>query len=63
MLIVLCMIAGFAALAGMASVMAVLLLGLGLHGLFAATGFGTVAMGAGLWAAVLAFGRQALPNA
>jgi hypothetical protein len=62
-LIGLCMVAGFAALAGMVSVVAVLLLGLGLGGLYAATGFGAVAMCAGLWAAVMAFGRQALPNA
>ena len=63
-LVGLCLIAGFAALAGMSSVFAVLLLGLGLSGLFAATGFGVVAVGAGLWAAVLAFGRPAvLPTA
>lgn len=63
-LVALCMIAGFAALAGMSSVLAVLLMGLGLSGLFAATGFGAVALVAGLWAAVLAFGRPpALPNA
>ena len=55
-LIALCLLAGFAALAGLVSATAVLLLGIGLAGLFAALGFGVVALGAGVWAAVLAFG-------
>jgi hypothetical protein len=55
-LIALCLLAGFAALAGLASATAVLLLGIGIAGLLAALGFGVVALGAGLWAAVLAFG-------
>jgi hypothetical protein len=54
-LIALCLLAGFAALAGLSSVVAVLLLGLGAAGLIASLGFGTVALGAGLWAAALAF--------
>jgi hypothetical protein len=54
-LILLCLLAGFSALAGLSSVVAVLLLGLGLAGLVLALGFGVVALGAGLWAAVLAF--------
>ena len=54
-LIALCLLAGFAALAGLSSAAAVLLLGLGLAGLVASLGFGVVALGAGLWAAVLAF--------
>ena len=54
-LIALCLVAGFSALAGLSSVVAVLLLGLGLAGLVMALGFGVVALGAGLWAAVLAF--------
>ena len=56
MLIVLCLLAGFAALAGLSTVAAVLLFGIGLAGLLAALGFGVVALGAALWAAVLAFG-------
>ena len=55
MLIVLCIVAGFAALAGLSSVAAVLLLGLGIMGVSASLGFGVVALGAGLWAAALAF--------
>lgn len=55
-LIALCLLAGFAALAGLSSVVAVLLLGLGASGLVAALGFGVVALGAGLGAAALAFG-------
>jgi hypothetical protein len=55
-LILLCLLAGFAALAGLSSAVAVLLFGIGLAGMFAALGFGVVATGAGLWAAVLAFG-------
>ncbi len=55
MLIALCLLAGFAALAGLSSAAAVLLLGLGMAGLIAALGFGVVALGAGLWAAFLAF--------
>jgi hypothetical protein len=58
-LIVLCLLAGFSALAGLTSVAAVLLLGLGLAGLTAALGFGVVALGAGLWAAALAFAPRA----
>ncbi|WP_270935061.1 hypothetical protein [Falsiroseomonas oryzae] len=53
--ILLSLLAGFAALAGLSSAAAVLLLGLGLTGLVAALGFGVVSLGAGLWAAVLAF--------
>jgi threonine dehydrogenase-like Zn-dependent dehydrogenase len=52
-LIALCLIAGFAALAGMSSVLAVLVLGLGSIGLLFAAGSGAVAMVAGLWAAVI----------
>lgn len=58
MLIALCLLAGFAALAGLSSAAAVLLLGLGLAGLIAATGFGVVALGASLWAAALAFATK-----
>ncbi|MGG5811334.1 hypothetical protein [Falsiroseomonas sp. CW058] len=54
-MIALCLVAGFSALAGMSSVLAVLVLGLGLTGLFAATGFGVLALATGLWAAALAF--------
>lgn len=59
MLIALCLLAGFAALAGLSSAVAVLVFGLGVAGLAAALGCGLVALGAGLWAAVLAFGRPA----
>jgi hypothetical protein len=59
MLIALCLVAGFSALAGMSSVVAVLALGLGLAGLFAATGFGVLALATGLWAAALAFSPRA----
>jgi hypothetical protein len=55
LLIALCLLAGFAALVGMSSVAAVLLLGLGMAGLMVAAGAGALAMGAGVWAAVLAF--------
>lgn len=55
MLTALCLAAGFAALAGMASVIAVLIFGLGMSGLLAATGFGVVALVTGVWAALLAF--------
>jgi hypothetical protein len=58
-LIALCLLAGFAALAGLSSAVAVLVFGLGVAGLAAALGCGPVALGAGLWAAVLAFGRPA----
>jgi hypothetical protein len=61
LLIVLCLLAGFAALAGLSSAAAVLLFGLGLMGLVAALGFGVVAVGAALWAAVLAFGGPPSP--
>lgn len=54
-LIVLCLLAGFSALAGLSSAAAVLLLGLGVAGLAVSLGFGVVSLGAGLWAAVLAF--------
>jgi hypothetical protein len=54
-LIALCLLAGFAALAGLSSAAAVLLLGLGTAGLLASLGCGVVALGAALWAAVLAF--------
>ena len=57
MLIALCLVAGFSALAGLSSVVAVLLLGLGLVGLVMALGFGVLALGTALWAAVLAFAR------
>ncbi len=53
MLISLCLISGFAALAGMSSVLAVLVLGLGSLGVLAAAGFGALAMATGLWAAVI----------
>jgi hypothetical protein len=53
-LIALCLISGFAALAGMSSVAAVLLLGLGTAGLLAATLSGLVALVTGLWATALA---------
>ena len=52
MLIALCLLAGFAALAGLSSAAAVLLFGIGAPGLVAALGFGAVALGA----ALLAFG-------
>jgi hypothetical protein len=52
-LIALCLISGFAALAGMSSVLAVLVLGLGSLGVLAAAGFGALAMATGLWAAVI----------
>lgn len=55
MLTILCLLSGFAALAGLSSVAAVLLFGVGLAGLASALGFGTVALATGLWAAVLAF--------
>jgi threonine dehydrogenase-like Zn-dependent dehydrogenase len=58
-LIALCLIAGFAALAGMSSVLAVLVLGLGTFGLFAAAASGLVAMVAGLWAAVIGLSPRA----
>lgn len=53
-LTILCLVAGFAALAGMTSVLAVLLFGLGLSGLLAAFGFGLTALASGLWAGLLA---------
>ncbi|MGG5817663.1 hypothetical protein [Falsiroseomonas sp. HW251] len=55
MLIGLCLLAGFSAFAGLTSVVAVLLLGLGAAGLLASLGFGAVALGCALWAAFLAF--------
>jgi hypothetical protein len=58
-LIALCLLAGFAALAGLSSAAAVLLLGLGTIGLVASLGFGVVALGAAIWAAVLAFAPRA----
>ncbi len=57
-LIVLCLLAGFAALAGLSSAVAVLLFGLGVAGLLASLGFGVVALGASLGAAFLAFGGR-----
>lgn len=54
LLTILCLVAGFAALAGMGSVVAVLLFGLGLSGLLAAFGFGLTALATGLWAGLLA---------
>jgi hypothetical protein len=60
-LIALCLLAGFAALAGLSSAAAVLIFGLGLAGLAVALGCGIVALGAGLWAAVLAFSGPASP--
>lgn len=59
MFVILCLVAGFAALAGMSSVLAALILGVGMLGLLSATGFGALALGAGLWAAFLAFARPA----
>jgi hypothetical protein len=58
-LIALCLLAGFAALAGLSSAAAVLLLGLGSIGLAVSLGCGVVALGAGLWASVLAFAIEA----
>ena len=55
MLIALCLLSGFAALAGLSSAAAVLLLGLGLVGLVVSLGCGLVALVAALWAAFLAF--------
>lgn len=62
MLIALCLLAGFAALAGLSSAAAVLLLGLGMMGLVVALGCGVVALGAGLWAAALAFAPRPEPG-
>ncbi len=59
LLIVLCLLACFAALAGLSSAAAVLLLGLGAMGLVASLGFGVVALAAGLWAAALAVAPRA----
>jgi hypothetical protein len=59
LLIALCLLAGFAALAGLSSAAAVLLLGLGTGGLITALVCGVVAMGAGLWAGALAFAPAA----
>ncbi|NKC32278.1 hypothetical protein [Falsiroseomonas selenitidurans] len=60
MVIALCLLAGLAALLGMSSVALALLptMGLGLAGLVVALGFGAVSLGAGLGAAVLAFGQE-----
>ncbi len=61
MLTVLCLVAGFAALAGMASVMAALLLGAGLTLLAAAGSFALLSLACALGAAVLSFHRAAAP--
>jgi hypothetical protein len=58
LLIVLCLLAGFAALAGLSSAAAVLLFGLGVAGLLASLGFGVLALSASLGAAFLAFGSR-----
>jgi hypothetical protein len=52
----LCLLAGLAALAGLVAVAAALLFGIGTGGLVAALLCGALALGAGSWAAVLAFG-------
>jgi hypothetical protein len=59
-LIALCLLAGFTALAGMSTVALALVpaLGIGLLGIAAAAGFGVVSLGAGLGAAVLALARE-----
>ena len=60
MLIALCLIAGFTALAGMSTVALALVpaMGLGLVGIAAAAGFGVVSLGTGLGAAVIALSRE-----
>ncbi|MCZ8147958.1 MAG: hypothetical protein O9325_08945 [Roseomonas sp.] len=55
-LTLLCLLAGFAALAGLSTVTAALLFGIGPGGLVAALLCGALALGAGSWAAVLACG-------
>jgi hypothetical protein len=57
----LCLLAGFAALAGMASVMGALLLGAGLTLLVAAGGFALLSLACALGAAVLSFHRTPTP--
>ena len=52
----LCLLAGLAALGGLAAVAAALMFGIGTGGLIAALLCGALALGAGSWAAVLAFG-------
>jgi hypothetical protein len=54
-LIALCLLAGFAALAGMASVMAALVLGTGVFVLSFAGGFALLSLVCGLGAAVMSF--------
>jgi len=63
MLILLCLLAGFAALAGMAAAAASLLFGIGMGALLAALGCGVVAVAASCWAAMLAFGAPPAPGA
>ncbi len=60
MLIVLCLVAGFTALAGMSTVALALVpaMGLGLAGIATAAGFGVVSLGAGLGAAMIALARE-----
>ena len=59
----LCLLAGLAALAGLVAVAAALLFGIGTGGLVAALLCGALALGAGSWAAVLAFGAPPQPRA
>jgi hypothetical protein len=61
-LIALCLLAGFAALAGLSSAAAVLLFGIGVSGLVVALGCGALAAGAASWAAVLACAASPRPE-
>jgi hypothetical protein len=60
LLIVLCLVAGFTALAGMSTVALALVpaMGLGLAGIATAAGFGVVSLGTGLGAALIALSRE-----
>lgn len=60
MLIALCLLAGFTALAGMSTVALALVpaMGFGLVGIATAAGFGVVSLGAGLSAAMIALSRD-----
>lgn len=60
MLIALCLLAGFTALAGMSTVALALVpaLGFGLAAIVTAAGFGVVSLGAGLGAAVIALAKE-----
>jgi hypothetical protein len=58
LLIALCVLAGFAAMAGLSSAAATLLFGISAVGLMAALGFGVVALCASFVAAFLAFSHR-----